>query len=73
MTYKELMDPIIRAKAELFHVEKLLGEWSTDGRRKPHQKEYTAAIDFVATASASLDAVLEHVVRRLNRLERARG
>jgi hypothetical protein len=64
--HEDIIDPVVRARADILHAEKALSEWLNHGRERSALTDCSAAIGFLRRAHDSLDTVIERVVKKAN-------
>jgi hypothetical protein len=63
MPFEEIMDRIIKARADVLHADRLLAQWYLPSGEIPDANEYTLLVNLIKHANEALDSVVSDMVR----------
>lgn len=67
MLFEEIMDRIIKARADVLHAGRLLAQWYLPSGESPDTNEYTLLVNLIKHANEALDSVVSDMVRESTR------
>jgi hypothetical protein len=68
MVFREMMDSIIKARADVIHAGRLLAQWGPPTGGNPEPNEYLLLADLIREANEALDSVVSRMVKESRRL-----
>lgn len=63
MPFEEIMDRIIKARADVLRADKLLAQWYLPSGEAPDTNEYTLLVNLIKHANEALDSVVSDMVK----------
>lgn len=73
MLFQQIMDRIIKARADVLHAGRLLAQWDSRAGRSPDPNEYVLLVNLIRQADETLDSVVSGMVKESVRLSDTEG